>query len=333
MILNPAIITLIAVSILITAYAVYASLFGLQIVRHWDIRSGSERQLQLERRTHLISTVMTHLFGLVLFSSFLFIYTGDHLHRLFVGAMCAAGTLNVNAYGYPLLVVKILNFFLCGLWLILNATDGLGVDYPLIRPKYRFLMAITGLMILETLLTVNYFGAQQADVITSCCGTLFSADTQTVAGGLAAMPPYATSVVLFLGVALLLRVGIHFSITGRGARLFGGLSAGTLVVGIAAVIAVISVYYYELPTHHCPFCLLQPDYHYIGYPLYLALFCGGITGSGVGLIDRYRDVPSLRAAVPRLQKRLCLWSMAGYIGFAVIAAYPMIFSDFKLHGY
>jgi hypothetical protein len=333
LILNPAIITLIAVSMLITAYAVYASLFGLQIIRHWDMRSGSERQLRLERRTHLISTVVSHLFGLVLFSSFLFIYTGDHLHRLFVGAMCAAGTLNVNAYGYPLLVVKVLNFFLCGLWLILNATDGQGADYPLIRPKYRFLMAITGMMVVETVLTLNYFGALEADVITSCCGTLFSSDTDTVAGGLAAMPSYATSVVLFLGVVMLLRVGIHLVVTGRGARMFGWISAGLLVVGIVAVISVISVYYYELPTHHCPFCLLQAEYHYIGYPLYLALFIGGITGTGVGVIDRYRCTPSLRLAVPRLQKRLCLWSMAGYIGFAVIAAYPMIFSDFKLTGY
>jgi hypothetical protein len=106
-----------------------------------------------------------------------------------------------------------------------------------------------------------------------------------------------------------------------------------LMIGIIAIIAFISVYYYELPTHHCPFCLLQAEYHYIGYPLYLALFCGGITGTGVGVIDRYRCTPSLRSAIPRLQKRLCLWSMAGYIVFAAIAAYPMVFSDFKLQGY
>ena len=116
-------------------------------------------------------------------------------------------------------------------------------------------------------------------------------------------------------------------------RVFGWLSAGMLVAGIAAVIAVISVYYYELPTHHCPFCLLQAEYYYIGYPLYLALFAGGIMGSGVGMVDRYRCTPSLKSAIPRLQKRLCLWSMAGYIVFAAIAAYPMVFSDFKLSGY
>lgn len=333
MILNPAIIAIILISLLVSAYAAYASVFGLRIVRHWDIRSGSERQLALERKTYLISTVMAYLFGLALFSTFLFVYTGDHIHSLFVGAMCAAGTLNVNPYGYPLLVMKLVNFVLCGLWLIVNYTDGQAADYPLIRRKYRFLMVIAAMLALETLLTVNYFGELRADVITSCCGTLFSSDTQSIAAELASLPSFATKIALYLGVVLVLRSGIHVIVTGRGARVFSGLSTGMLVFSIAAVIAVVSVHYYELPTHHCPFCLLQGEYHYIGYPLYLALFTGGITGAGVGVIDRFRDVPSLEAVVPRLQKSLCLWSMAGYAVFTAIAAYPMIFSDFRLDGY
>ena len=112
MILNPAIIALIASSLLITAYALYASAIGLQIIRRWDIKSGSEGQLILERKTHLISTLLAYMFGLSLFSLFLFIYTADHVHNLFVGAMCAAGSLNVNKYGYPALVMKIICFFL-----------------------------------------------------------------------------------------------------------------------------------------------------------------------------------------------------------------------------
>ena len=116
MILNPAIIALIASSLLITAYAVYASTIGFQILAHWDIKSGSDGQLVLERKTYLISTLLAYLFGLSLFSLFLFIYTADHVHNLFVGAMCAAGSLNVNPYGYPALVVKIINFFLCGVF-------------------------------------------------------------------------------------------------------------------------------------------------------------------------------------------------------------------------
>ena len=333
MILNPAIIAIIAGSLLVTSYAVYASIFGWQIIRAWDLNSGSERQLWLERKTYLISTTMAYLFGLVLFSTFLFVYIGEHIHPLFVGAMCAAGSLGVNAYGYPLLMMKLLNFFLCGLWLIVNHADGQAIDYPLIRSKYRLLLAITALLALESLLTLNYFGLLRADVITSCCGTLFSQDSQAISGDLAALPSYATKVLLFLGIAIHLRSGLHLWTTGRGARFFGGLSALMLAFGLAAVIAVISVYYYELPTHHCPFCLLQGDYHYIGYPLYFTLFLGGITGAGVWLIDRHRHVVSLKTVMPRMQKKLCVFSILGFACFAVIAAFPMLFSDFKLEGY
>jgi len=333
MILNPAIIAQIVGSLLITLYALYASLFGFQIVNHWNIQSGSELQLSLERRTYLISTVAAHLFGLSLFSTFLFIYTGDHLHPLFVGAMCTAGTLNVNAYGYPLLTMKVLNFFLCGLWLIVNHTDGLAADYPLIKTKYRFLSVISGMLALETLLTLGYFRLLRADVITSCCGTLFSSDTASIAGDMAALPAKATKVVMLIGFILLLRFGIHLQLTGRGGRLFGWISTAFFIFGLASVVAVVSVYYYELPTHHCPFCLLQGEYHYIGYPLYIALFVGGIAGAGAGVIDRWKDLASLRQAVPRLQKRLGLWSMLGFAVFILISIYPMVFSDFRLEGY
>ena len=333
MILNPAIIAQITGSLLVSIYGLYASVFGLRIVNHWDIESGSELQLSLERRTYLVSTVAAHLFVLSLFSTFLFIYTGEHLHPLFVGAMCTAGTLNVNAYGYPLLTLKIMNFFLCGLWLIVNYTDGMAPDYPLIKAKYRFLAVITALLVLETLFTLGYFRLLRADVITSCCGTLFSTESATIMGDMASMPARAAKALVLTGFVIYSRCGIHLSLTGRGGRLFGLFSAGLFVLSLLSVVAVVSVYYYELPTHHCPFCLLQGEYHYIGYLLYGALFLGGITGAGVGVIDRFRTIPSLGAKVPTIQKRLTLWSMIGFGAFLLISVYPMVFSDFRLEGY
>jgi uncharacterized integral membrane protein len=98
--------------------------------------------LILERRTYIISTILAYLFGFQLLSLFLYIFTADHLHTLFVGAMCAAGTLYVNAYGYPALIMKVINFLLAGLWLILNYADNRAYDYPLIRKKYFFLLII-----------------------------------------------------------------------------------------------------------------------------------------------------------------------------------------------
>lgn len=333
MILNPAIIALISGSLLISAFAVYASIIGLQIIRSWDISSGSELQLGLERKTYLVSTVLAYVLAFELFSLFLFVYTADHIHGLFVGAMCAAGSLNVNAYGYPTLVLKIINFFLCGVWLILNYTDNKGFDYPLVKKKYTLLLYITASLVLEAVFQTNFFATMRADVITSCCGTLFSDSAQSIAGNIASLPPYATKVLFYLSLALVLRAGIHFYVTGRAVRVFSNLSSWLFIFSFVSIISFISVYFYELPTHHCPFCLLQKEYHCVGYPLYLSLLSAGVMGASVGMINRFTGITSLGHAIPLLQKRLCVFTMAGYFIFAVIATYPMIFSDFKLLGY
>ncbi|RJQ49977.1 MAG: hypothetical protein C4530_22410 [Desulfobacteraceae bacterium] len=330
MILNPAIIALIGGGILVCAFAVYAAANGILILRHWDLASGSDRQLGLERKTYLISTIFSYLLAFEFFGLFLFVYTTDHIHDLFVGAMCAAGTLKVNDYGYVTLVVKMAAFASCGIWMIVNHTDSKGYDYPLIRSKYKFLLPITGILLLENFLQYRYFTGLRADVITSCCGVLFSVDAENVAGGMAALPAYGTQISFFLSIALSMRTGAHFLLTGRGVKLFSLLVSGTMILSLVAVVSFISVYYYELPTHHCPFCLLQKEYHYIGYPLYLTIFLGGIAGAGSGILQRVNGAASLKEAIPSIQRRLCVVSMTAFAGLAVIALYPMIFSDFIL---
>jgi len=312
---------------------VYASVIGFQIIRWWDLQSGSERQVALERKTYLVSTILSFLLAFELFSLFLFIYNADHVHNLFVGAMCAVGSLNVNAFGYPALILKGVNFLLCGIWIILNYTDNRGYDYPLIKGKYKFLFFITALLLLEAIVQANYFMRMKANVITSCCGTMFSEDTLGVAGRISAVPAPFAQTVFYLSVAMVFRTGIHFYVTGRAARVFSYASNWMLFFSLMAIISFIAVYFYELPTHHCPFCLLQREYRFIGYPLYLSLFVAGILGAGTGCIDRYRTIDSLRSIVPSLQKRLCLASMIGYALFTGLATYPLVFSDFRLHGY
>ena len=114
---------------------------------------------------------------------------------------------------------------------------------------------------------------------------------------------------------------------------FSYFSTWLFFFSFVAVISFISLYFYQLPTHHCPFDLLQGDYNYIGYPLYLSLFAAGITGAGTGVIDRFKDISSLKSVIPGLQKRLCLFSMIGFTVFTLIATYPIIFSGFILEGY
>jgi putative Ca2+/H+ antiporter (TMEM165/GDT1 family) len=297
------------------------------------LTSGSELQLRLERRTYLISVLLAYSFAFELASLFLFIYTVDHLHTLFVGAMCAAGTLYVNGYGYPALILKVVNFLLAGLWLILNYADNKADDYPLVKKKYLFLLGIAPFLLIEGISQWNYFLRLNPDVITSCCGSLFSTGTETLASEIASLPSIPMKVVFYLSVASTVGTGFYFCLKNRGGYFFASLSATALFLSILSILSFISLYYYELPTHHCPFCILQREYGYVGYPLYVALLGGGVSGMGVGLLMPFRKIGSLSETLPSLQKKLAFVSSILFTIFAVMVTLRMIFSDFILEGY
>ena len=330
MIFHPLVISLYVSSALIAFMVLYAASFGVQILRRWDLNSGSELQLALERRTYLISTLLAYGFGAQLLSLFLFAFTADRLHPFFVGAMCAAGTLYANAYGYPALILKIVNFLLAGLWLLVNYADNRGYDYPLIRKKYSFLLVIAPLIVLEAVLQANYFLRLRPDIITSCCGTLFSIGEKSLVSEVVAFPGGPMKVAFYGCAGLTLAAGIFFYRQGRGGYFFPLMSAVTFAVSILSILSFISLYFYELPTHHCPFCILQREYGYVGYPLYIALFGAGIAGMGVGVLMPFRRVQSLAGIIPAFQKRLALISLVLLILFTLIVTYRMVFTDFIL---
>ena len=158
MFFKPAILALFTGSLLISGMLLFSAYYAVQILQKWDIRSGSEAQLNLERRTYLVSSLMAYALAFQLASFFLFIYTADNLHTFFTGAMCAAGSLNANRWGYPTIILKIINFLLAGVWLIVNYCDNRGYDYPLIREKYILLLLITPLILAEAVMQAGYFG-------------------------------------------------------------------------------------------------------------------------------------------------------------------------------
>ena len=330
MILHPAIIALVLVSLLISGMVVYASFFGVQIIRRWDIQSGSEEQLGLERRTYLISTILTYMLVFQIGSLFLYVYTADSLHSLFVGAMCAAGTLNVNSYGYPTFLLKILNFVLAGLWLIINYTDNQANDYPLIRKKYAILLVLAPLIVTEAVFQLVYFIQLKGDVITSCCGSLFSTERRSVTADIAGMPAGTAMAGFTASLALTFSSGIIYWIKGKLGRLFSFFSGASFLTSCISLISFISLYFYELPTHHCPFCILQREYYYVGYLLYASLLTGAVSGLGVGALMPFRGIRSLSTALPMIQRRLTLISLISYLFFVVITIYRVVSTDFSL---
>jgi hypothetical protein len=326
MILHPGVFSLLVTSLLVLLLILTASWYGLSILRHWDLTSGSERQLALERRTYLVSTLLGFALAFELASLFLFVFTADAMAPLFTGAMCAAGSLKASPLGYPVLVLKLVNAVLAGLWLVLDHADQQGWDYPLIRPKYALLLLLAPPALAEVGLQAAYFGGLAPEVITSCCGSLFGEGGRGLGADLASLPPRAAAALLVATLALALAALARLRLTGRGAVAAGLLSAAALPVGLAAVVSVISPYVYELPTHHCPFCLLQREYGWLGYPLYGALLLGAVAGAGVGVLHPFRATPSLAVPLPALQRRLAGAALLGLGAFAALSAWKVLAS-------
>jgi hypothetical protein len=295
-----------------------AGVFAVFLLRHWNPASGSERQIALERRTWLISTLV----GLALLMSLpalaLFVHTADAMAPFFTGAMCAVGSLKANAWGMPALLAQLALFFLAAAWLVVNHLDQLGWDAPLMRGKYRLLLVMAPLALAQAVLLWLYFLKLNPEVITSCCGSLFGPDSSGVASELATLPVAWSRPVFFAGLLATLASGAFFLSTGRLGRVFGVLCAVNFPLAIGAVVAFIAPYVYEQPNHHCPFCLLQAEHGYAGWLLYPPLFLGTAAGIGAGLVVSLGDRDSLAGIAPRVARRLALLALAGLGGFGLV---------------
>jgi hypothetical protein len=315
---------------MVSFLVLYALPPAWQVWRRWDLNSGSEEQLTIERKTYLISTLLAYAFAFELLSLFLYIFTAEQLHTYFVGAMCAAGSLYVNAYGYPTLILRLINFLLVGLWLIVNYVDNRAPDYPLIRKKYLFFLLLAPLILLETALQAGYFLQLKADVITSCCGSLFSTDRTLIPDTPNFLPQFPARVIFYTVMGVTIGWGSYAYRQGRGAVLFSGLSALALLVSVMSIFSFISLYIYELPSHACPFCLLKPEYHYVGYVLYLSLLGGGLTGIGAGILSPFRNITGLAVIIPALQKKLILTALILFVMFAAVVTFQIVRSNLVL---
>jgi hypothetical protein len=330
MIFHPAILALLAASAINAVMLLAGALFAVRLLRHWDPASGSERQIALERQTYLVATGLELVLVIQCVALLLFVYNAERMSALFTGAMCATGTLNANAYGFPTLILKIAGFFLAIVWLALDQADNLARDYPLVRRKYALLLIIAPVYLAEASVQTLYFFNLDPNVITSCCGSLFSDAGHGVAAEMAGLAPKPAMLVFAVVLVLTLAAGARLWRTGRGARLFGALSAVQFAVAIAAVIAFLSLYAYEHPHHHCPFCLLKAEFDFIGYPLYASLFAATGFGLTASIQRAHAHRASLAGVLPVRARRhagLALFNMAA---FTLLSVWIVLGSNLKL---
>lgn len=327
--IHPGVIALLVASACVSAMLLWAAWFSVGLLRRWDLSSSGEGQLELERRTYLVSTLVGYALMMELGTLVLYVYTAEDLHGLFVGAMCAAGTLNVGQFGYATLGIKLGSFLACSMWLVLNYLDAQAPDYPLTKIKYALMLLIAPLVLAEAVLGAMYLLGLKADVITSCCGTLFS----SAQGEVEATPHAAAALDAWVALANVLYIAStlwYILVTKRGWWALGLGAMAATAAGLWGATYIISPYLYELPTHNCPFCMLKAEYHYIGYALYAALLGAGAAGLGAAVAGAVRDVGSLRETAPRAGKMLAVLSLVLMGLFYMLSAYIVAASNLKM---
>ncbi len=332
MIFQAPILALLLVAALAALVSVWSAAFGLRVLAAWDVASGSRAQLRLERTTELVST----LFGAVLMAQIaallLFVYNADKMAELFVGAMCAVGTLGVNPYGFPALTLKIAVFFAAALWLILDRADRLGRDYPLAKVKYAALLPIAALLLVAGGMELTYYLGLETDVITSCCSKVFTPVNDGLASEVTGRDPARALWLLGGAGAVTAATGGLSLATGRGQGWFALSGAVLFAAAIAAIVSVISLYVYDHPNHHCPFCLLQREHGYYGYALYLPLFAGTAAALGAGVTRAFEGRPSLSGALPAMTRRLVTGGLIAYALFGLAVLWAIWASELILFG-
>jgi len=187
MIFHPGVLTLVAGSFLGVAVILFSASLGFKIRLRWDINSSSMEQLSLERKTYLVSSAMNIMLGMEILLALLFIYTIEDIHHMFVGAMCATGTLNANTVGWNIIYAKVHLIFLSSIWIALNYLGNHSEYFPLVKTKYTLLLILLPIASIDAYLQVKYFSGLKPDVITSCCGALFSQSGENLASTFSAL--------------------------------------------------------------------------------------------------------------------------------------------------
>ncbi len=252
---------------------------AIQILRHWDFHSTSTAQYRLEKRAYLV--VLIVLFSLIAKITLLpfFGYMVDELAAIVPGAMCGAGVISANGFGSPLLALKVVILALGGTWLIVNKEDLAAVDYPHFIAKFRFFLVIYLFVLVETVLDVLYLSSISTLSPVQCCSKIFGVSG---GGGLPLGLDTSLLLVLFylLSALILVLAFARYSLPSLLAN------AAFLYLGYHAVVEFFGTYVYELPTHKCPFCMLQGEYYYVGYLIWGCLFLGVFFGAPGYLLKR-----------------------------------------------
>ena len=278
MILSPEVLTIIIINLIFLVFGTLAFILSVKIFFKWDINSTSKLQYSLEKQSFLSATIIKYILFIKILLFIFFIFTLDKISNVLTGAMCAAGVIDATSYGIYLLLFKLINIYFFGFWLVIHKFDMNTKELKFTKLKFGLYIFIYLLFVSEIILEITMFSAIDVDKLVSCCGTIYSNSSTSYLSSFFAIDNIYIVGAFYLSTALLIL--FYFL---KNDYLYIIFNLLFLIIAIISLIMFFGTYIYELPSHHCPFCMLQKEYYYIGYLLYLTLFIGTFYGFNIGI--------------------------------------------------
>jgi len=277
--LTPEVITLFIFDILFFIFGTIAFIIALRVHFLYDKNSTTTQQYVLEKQSYLGATIIKYLFSIKIPLFIFFIFSLEKISIILPGAMCATGVVNATEYGLYLLPLKVLNLYLFAIWIVLHSQDMKLERQVYVKIKFQFYIVLYILVSVEAVLQALLFLSIDIKDVVDCCGVVFSSSDNSYMATIIGSPPLLQAIVFYSLFLLLVLAYLK-----KYRRLFSVLNLLYAVVSLVTLIGFFGTYIYEMPTHHCPFCFLQYEYHYIGYVLYSFLFLGTFYGLVLGVI-------------------------------------------------
>jgi len=311
MILSPEVLTIFILNLIFALFGTIAFYLSVKIYFGWDLESSSKKQYKLEKQSFLTATIIKYIFAIKVPLFLFFVFTIDKISNVLTGAMCGTGVIDATSYGIYLLILKIINLYLFAYWLVLHSQDMKDEKQRFTKVKFGFFSIIFLLFISELIIESLMFGAIDVDKMVSCCGTIYSATSSSYISTIFQVKSYIL-LGSFYGVFLLMILSYIF----KNKYLYAFLNMLFIFSSLVSLIVFFGTYIYELPTHHCPFCLLQKDYYYIGYLLYTTLFLGTFYGLITGFL------PSSKTIIKNNFNKSLFFNIVYVV---IISLYPIVY--------
>lgn len=261
MVINEFIVVLL-LDLLALFLTIFALFISIKVIKNWDYNSTNPAQYRLEKQVYLAGILILFILILKTINLPFFLYFLDKISPLIAGAMCAAGVINANDFGSPLLYTKIVAAVALGVWLVLHNVDLNNKLTPYTKEKFYLFTAIAFVLLVEMVLETLYFANVDVNEVVKCCSLLYGDGLGATNSG------YNFTLILF-SIAITV-VNIVFLIN-KNSKAIIIIAPIFFITMLILITNEISPYVYELPTHKCPYCLLQREYNFIGYVIYAFL--------------------------------------------------------------